>query len=140
MVITFLCDQFNKLSEEFSKCIGDRGELNGNFEQFRRHHQAITHLVQEADQFLKISNVGCFCCHIFGIILVLYSAIFFQDETVAQNLESAVFYIVWLTFNVIGLALAAGLAIIVNHAVRLYHICNISGCTIYKVLLSCMSM
>jgi len=122
MVMTFLYDQFNKLSEEFSKCIGDRGEFSGNFEQFRRRHQAVSRSVQEADRFLMISNVACFCCQIFSIILILYSAIFFRDETVAQNMEGAVFYMVWLAFNVLGLTLAAGLAIIVNHAVSLRHL------------------
>jgi len=117
LVMTFLYDQFNVLSEEFSKCIGDQGEFSGNFEQFRRRHQAISRSVQEADRFLMISNVACFCCHIVSIILVLYSAIFFQDETVAQNTESAVLYIVWFLFNVFGLALIAGLAIILNHTV-----------------------
>ena len=38
LVMTFLYDQFNKLSKEFTKCIGDRGEFSGNFEQFRRRH------------------------------------------------------------------------------------------------------
>jgi len=122
LVMTFLYDQFNVLSEEFSKCIGDQGEFSGNFEQFRRRHQAISHSVQEADRFLMISNVACFCCQIVSIILVLYSAIFFQDETVALSTESAVFYIIWLAFNVIGLALIAGLAIIVNHTVSLRNI------------------
>jgi len=44
-VISFLSDQFVKLNEEFSKCIGDRGEFTGNFEQFRRRHQAVTHTI-----------------------------------------------------------------------------------------------
>ena len=61
MVMSFLYDQFNKLSKEFSKCIGDRGEFSGNFEQFRRRHQAISRSVQQADRFLKISNIATFC-------------------------------------------------------------------------------
>jgi len=130
LVMTFPYDQFNRLTEEFSKSIGDRGEFSGNFEQLRRRHQAISRSVQEADRFLMISNVACFCCQIVGIILVLYSAIFFRDETVARNTEGAAFYIIWLAINVFGLTLAAWLAIVVNHAVSLYHICNIYSCVL----------
>jgi len=52
--MTFLYDQFNKLSEEFSKCIGDRGEFSGNFKHFHRRHQAISHSVQERERERKI--------------------------------------------------------------------------------------
>ena len=119
MVMSFLYDQFNKLSEEFSKCIGDRGEFSGNFEQFRRRHQAISRSVQQADRFLRISNVACFCCQIVSLILVMYSAIFFRYETVALSMQRAAFYVVWIGFLVFGLTLTTGLAIIVNHAVSL---------------------
>ena len=114
LVMSFLYDQFNKLSKEFSKCIGDRGEFSGNFEQFRRRHQAISRSVQQADRFLRISNVAAFCCQIVNIILVLYSAIFYRDETIAQSTEGAIFYTVWLGISVFGLFLAAGLAVVVK--------------------------
>ena len=132
LVMTFLYDQFNKLSKEFTKCIGDRGEFSGNFEQLRRRHQAISRSVQEADRFLMISNVACFCCQTVGIILVLYITVFYRDDTISQNMEGAVFYIVWLAFNLFGLTLATGLAIIVNHAVSLCHNCNIHCCTLWS--------
>ena len=112
MVMTFLYDQFNKLSEEFSKCISDRGEFSGNFEQFRRRHQAISRSVQEADRFMMIGNVAAFCCQIVGIILILYSAIFFGYEIAA-----ALPYIYWLGVNIVALCLAAGLPVFVNHVV-----------------------
>jgi len=137
MVMSFLYDQFNKLSEEFSKCIDDRGEFSGNFEQFRRRHQAISRSVQQADRFLKISNVACFCCQIVSLILILYSAIFFRYETVAQNMQRALFYVVWIGFLVFGLTLTTGLAIIVNHAVSLYHICDIDDCVCTLCLKMC---
>jgi len=35
MVMTFLYDQFQKLNEDFGKCINAGGEFSGNFEQFR---------------------------------------------------------------------------------------------------------
>ena len=122
MVMTFLYDQFNKLSEEFSKCIGDQGEFNGNFEQFRRRHQAISRSVQEADRFLRISNVACFCCQIVSIIAILYSTIFHQDEIVSPSTHGAVVYFLIIAISVFSLSLVTGLAIIVNHAVSIFHI------------------
>jgi len=56
LVMSFLYDQFNALYTELSRCVGERGEFSGNFEQFRRRHQAISRSVHEADQFLNISN------------------------------------------------------------------------------------
>ena len=64
LVMSLLYDQFNALYKELGKCIGDGGEFSGNFEQFRRRHQAISRSVQEADRFLIISNVAAFCCQI----------------------------------------------------------------------------
>jgi len=119
MVMTLLYDQFNKLSEEFSKCIGNRGEFIGNFEQFRRRHQSICRSVQEADRFLMISNVAAFCCQIVSIILILYNAIFFRHDIFSVNLEGIFAYIYWLGINIFVLCLAAGLPISVNHAVGL---------------------
>jgi len=129
LVMSLLYDQFNVLYKELGKCIGDGGEFSGNFEQFRRRHQAISRSVQEADRFLMISNVAAFCCQIVSIILVLYSAIFFRHETVSMSLEYAFGYMYWLGINVIVLCLAASLPIIVNHAVSL--------CTISMILWSC---
>jgi len=114
IVVSLLCDQFNKLNEEFSKCIGGQGEFNGNFEQFRRRHQAISHSVKEADRFLMISNVACFCCHIVAIIILLFISIFYPHETVLYSAEMALLCIFWLAINLFGLSLSVGLAIIVN--------------------------
>jgi len=114
MVMRFLYDQFDRLNEEFSKCIGDRGEFSGNFQQFRRRHQLISRSVHEADRFLMISNVASVCCPVASIIIVLYSAIFYRHETVAFDAESAILYMAWLGVSVFGLSLAAGQAIILN--------------------------
>jgi len=119
-VMSFLSDQFVKLNEEFSKCIGDRGEFTGNFEQFRRRHQAVTRSVGEADRFLMISNVTCFCCQIVGIIIILFSSIFYPKNTVMSSAEGTFLYIFWLMINFLGLSLAAWLAIILTHAVSLF--------------------
>jgi len=124
LVMTFLYDQFNKLSEEFSKCIGDRGEFRGNFEQFRRRHQTISRSVQEADRFLMISNVACFCCQIVNIIIVFYHGIFFRHEIgiISTSADVSFIYCYWLVINISVLCLAAALPIFVNHAVRLLYL------------------
>jgi len=117
VVVSLLCDQFAKLNEEFSKCLGGRGEFHGNFEQFRRRHQTISHSVKEADRFLMISNVACFGCHIVGIIVVFFFIIFYRQVTVSRSTEATFQYFYWLLINLLGLSLAAGLAISVNNRV-----------------------
>jgi len=114
IVMIFLCDQYNKFNNEFDKCIADRGKFRGNFEQFRRRHQDISRSVQEADRFLMISNVACFCCEIAIIFLILYSTIFFRQDTVSLDAEWAVLYVFLIVSNLFGLSLTAGLAIMVN--------------------------
>jgi len=118
IVVSLLCNQFTELNEEFGKCIRSRGEFYGNFEQLRRRHQAISCSVQEADRFLMISNVACFCCNIISLIIVLYTTIFYRDDTVSLGSETAAVYIFWLGSYFFGLSLAAGQAVILNHKVR----------------------
>jgi len=120
MVITLLYDQFQKLNEDFGKCIGNRGEFSGNFEQFRTRHQTISRRVQEADRFLMMSTGANFCCQVTSIILVLYSVIFYRNDTIFPDPESAVGYISWLSFSVFGLAFVAGQAMILNHTASIH--------------------
>jgi len=117
VVVSLLCDQFAKLNEEFGKCIGGRGEFHGNFEQFRRRHQAISRSVKEADRFIMVSNVACYGCHMLGIIVAFFFLIFYRQHTVLSNWDVAFQYIYWLVINVLGLSLSAGLAITVNNKV-----------------------
>ena len=121
IVVSLLCDQFAKLNEEFGKCIGDRGEFHGNFEQFRRRHQAISRSVKEADRFLMISNVACFCCHMVGIIVVLFCLIFHWQDTVSYSAEGAFMNTLYLLINLFGLLLVSWLAIIVNNKVTVHN-------------------
>ena len=121
IVVRLLCDQFDELNEEFSKCIGDRGEFHGNFEQFRRRHHAICRSVHEADRFLMISNVGCSGCNIASLITVLFSSIFYRQHTLSRGPWDAVMYICWLVLNVFSLSLAIGMAILVNCKVTLWY-------------------
>ena len=120
VVMSLLCDQFDELDEEFGKRIGGRGEFHGNFEQFRRRHHAICRSVQEADRFLMISNIACFCCNIVNIIIVLFSAIFYNQNTVSSSAPEGVMYICWLILNLFSISLAVGMAILVNSKVTIY--------------------
>jgi len=113
IVMRLLCDQFDELNEEFGKCIGDRGEFHGNFEQFRRRHHAICRSVQEADRFLMISNVACFVCNIVSLITVLFTTMFYQ-EIFASGAWVAVMYISWLIFHLFSICMAVWMAILVN--------------------------
>jgi len=117
IVMSLLCGQFDELNEEFGKCIGDRGEFHGNFEQFRRRHHAICRSVQEADRFLMISNVGCFGCNIASFIIILYIAVFYTEDTLSLSAQGTALYIFWLLSCAFGLCLAAGQAILLNHKV-----------------------
>jgi len=108
-------DQFDVLNKEFGKCVGERREFRGDFGQFRQRHQAISRSVHEADRFLMISNGANFCCQVVTIILILYSTIFYRDNTISLDFESTVLYVAWLGLSVFGLALAAGQAIMVNY-------------------------
>jgi len=115
MVMMLLYDQYDNLNAEFSRCVGDGGEFSGNFEQFRRRHQAISRSVHEADCFIKISNVACFCCQIVTIIFVFYITVFFREDTVLVGVMSTLSYVAWLGYCVSGLSLTAGQAVILNH-------------------------
>ena len=119
MVMTFLYDQFQKLNEDFGKCISAGGEFSGNFEQFRRRHQIISRRVQEADRFLMMSNGANFCCQVASIIILLYSVIFYRNDTISSA-DAAIAYIGWLIFGAFGLALVAGHAMILNHTVSIH--------------------
>jgi len=112
--MVFLCDQFGQINEEFNKCVGDRGQFTGDFEQFRRRHRVISRTAQEADRFLTVTSGANFCCQIISIILVLYSTIFYREETISFDAESAVLYFAWLSFSIFCLSLIAGQAIMLN--------------------------
>jgi len=118
--MSVLNNQFHQLNEDFGKCIDSAGEFTGNFEQFRRRHQAISRSVREADRFLMMSIGANCCCQVATIIVVLYSAIFHREDTISLDLESAEVYISWLSFGVFCLSLAAGQAIMLNHTVSVH--------------------
>jgi len=113
--MTVLYDQFSQLNEDFSSCIGDLGEFSGNIEHFRRRHQAICRSVQEADRFLKISNGAGLPGPVATIILTLYSVIFYRDDTILHDPETAVLYVAWFGTGAFQLALVTGQAMILNH-------------------------
>jgi len=131
IVTSVLYDQFHALNQDFRHVVGHSGEFRGNIREFRRRHQKIIQQVQNADQFMMISNVAGFCCQIFKLVLILYCTIFFRNETVGNNAISAVMYVYWLAFTVFGLTLTACQGVVINHEVIS---CT---CPLHLVPLSC---
>jgi len=117
MVTSVLYDQFRALNEDFNRAVGCSGEFQGSIREFRRRHQTLSQSVQNADQFMMISNVAGFCCTIMNVILIVYGTIFFGDEAVGKSALSALMYIYWLASTLIGLTLTAGQGVIINHMV-----------------------
>jgi len=117
MVTSVLYVQFRALNEDFGRAVGCRGEFHGSIREFRRRHQELSQSVQNADQFMMISNVAGFCCQILNVILVLYCTIFFRDETVGHDAISATMYVYWLASIAFGLTFTACQGVAINHAV-----------------------
>jgi len=118
MVASVLYDQFRALNRDFHLAVGCSGEFQGSVREFRRHHQKLSQSVQNADQFVMISNVAGFCFQIINLILILYCAIFFRDESMNQNPNSAAMYVYWLVSTLFYLTLTACQGIVINHVVR----------------------
>ena len=134
MVTSVLYDQFRALNNDFRSAVGCRGEFQGSIREFRRRHQELSQSVQNADQFMMISNVANFCCQILNVILILYCSIFFGDQTVGLDAMgiSATMYVYWLASTLFGLTLTACQGAFVNHAVRtsvLSEMCCQSPCS-----------
>ena len=123
MVTNVLYDQFHALNKDFDRAINSSGEFRGSVREFRRRHQKICQSVQNADQFMMISNVAGFCCQIFNLILILYCAIFFPDESVGHDAVSAIMYVFWLLSTSVSLTLTAYQGIAINHVVCLQETC-----------------
>ena len=117
MVTSVLYDQFRALNKDFQRAVGCSGEFHGNIREFRRRHQKLSQSVQNADEFMMISNVAGFCCEILNLILILYSTIFFRDETVGQDAIHAVMYVYWLWSTLCALTLTACQGVVISHVV-----------------------
>ena len=117
MVTSVLYDQFRALNKDFRRSVGCSGEFHGNIREFRQRHQMLSQSVQNADQFMMISNVAGFCCQIMNLIIVLYGTIFFPDKTVGQGAIGAISYVYWLGWNLFGLTLTACQGVVINHVV-----------------------
>jgi len=118
MVTSVLYDQFRALNKDFRRAVGCGGEFHGNIIEFRQRHQALSHSVQNADQFMMISNVAVFCCQIVNVILVVYIPIFFADESVGSSTFLPILFSIWLVEVLSVLTLTASEGIVINHVVR----------------------
>ena len=117
VVTSVLYDQFRSLNKDFQLAVGGSGEFQGSVREFRRRHQTLSQSVQNADQFMMISNVAGFCCQIMNLILLFYCSIFFRNETIAEDAISAVMYIYWFLSTSFDLTLTTCQGIAINHEV-----------------------
>ena len=120
LVTSVLYDQFQALNRDFHRAVSDSGEFRGNIREFRRRHQALSRSVQNADQFMMISNVAGFVCQIINLIVVFYGTLFFrQESSFSRQFVSIVYviYVIWLATILAGLTLTACQGIVINHVV-----------------------
>ena len=117
MVTSVLYDQFRALNKDFHLAVGCSGEFHGNIREFRQRHQMLSQSVQNADKFMMISNVAGFCCQILNVIVILYSSIFFLDETMGPNALYTLLHVLYLATIMSGLLLTALEGIVINHVV-----------------------
>jgi len=128
MVTSVLYDQLRALNRDFNRAVGCSGEFQGSIREYRRRHQTLSQSVQNADQFMMISNVAGFCCQILNLIIILYCSIFFLDQTIGHNAFTSFVQIIWLITIVFGLTLTACEGIVINHVV-----CIALYCTYYTL-------
>jgi len=117
MVTSVLYDQFRSLNKDFQLAVGGSGEFEGSVREFRRRHQTLSQSVQNADQFMMISNVAGFGCQFTNLILILYCSIFFRNETLGQYPMSAMLYIYWFLSTAFDLTLTVCQGIAISHEV-----------------------
>jgi len=117
MVTSVLYDQFRALNTDFQLAVGHSGQFQASVREFRRRHQKLVQSVENADQFMMISNVSGFSLSILNLIFVLYCTIFFRDETINQDVISAALYAYWLAMALFLLALTVCQAVVINHMV-----------------------
>jgi len=117
MVTSVLYDQFRALNKDFHRAVGCSGEFHGNIREFRHRHQILSQSVQDTDNFMMISNVAVFCCQILNLIVLLYSFIFFVDETMESNTLHTLMHVVLFATMLSGLLLTSLEGIVINHVV-----------------------
>lgn len=105
--------QFLMLDERLQKSIDDVGHFNGSIRIFRRRHQIISRAVKRADQFVKVSNLAGFGCHMTSFILLSYVLISFPS---ASSITLSELISLWI-LNGIGLIFTTGFCIGLNIAV-----------------------
>jgi len=117
MVTSVLYDQFRSLNKDFQLAVGGSGEFQGSVREFRRRHQTLSQSVQNADQFMMISNVAGFCCQIMNLILIIYCSIFFPEESIDRHPFLTVMNVYWPVPMLLCLTLTACQGVVINHVV-----------------------
>jgi len=117
MVTSVLYDQFRALNTDFHNAVGPGGQFHGSVREFRRRHQSLRQSVENADQFMTISNVAGFCCQIANLIMLLYGSLFFPEERVGRSPLMTFMNFYWPIPIVFCLTLTACQGIVINHVV-----------------------
>jgi len=118
MVTSVLYDQFRALNKDFHIAVSGSGEFQGSVREFRRRHQTLSQSVQNADQFMMISNVAGFCCQVINLILIIYCSLFFPEESVSRSSFLTFMHIYWTISMLFCLTLTACQGVVINHMVR----------------------
>jgi len=103
------------MNRQFCQAVDEDGKFTGNLEVFRLRHQHLSHIVEEADLFMSIGNVGEFVCQFLNSVIVLYSIIFFPSEIVTAKVS----LILYFAMNLCGVFSAVLNGVMVNYEVRL---------------------
>ena len=116
MLATIFSHQYKQLDRMLEERIADgRTISDSEIESLRQHHQHISISVTKADDFLKFSNAGAFCCQLFGTILLLYALIFYHSSMTDPVVM--MMRVLWIFSQSFGLSVTTAGGIMVNHYV-----------------------
>jgi len=128
MLATIFSHQYKQLGRMLEERLADTRKISDSeIETFRQHHRYISSTVAKADDFLKFSNAGAFCCQLCGTILLLYTLIFYHySMTDPVVMMMRVF---WMFGQSFGLSVTIAGGIMVNH-----YVCT-NACFLYRHVL-----
>jgi len=103
-----------------------------------------------ADRFLSLSSGAVLFSSLVDIVLVLYSTIFYRNDTISLGAELAIVYTYWLSFCVFNMSLVVGQAIMLNSLVSILSrmilatkpiiVCIVRFCRVYSSVSVCLSV
>jgi len=114
MLVSF---QFRRVNAALDSCLESRNRLveDSEIETFRQQHQEISMSVSRIDDCLMFSNASAFCCQLSGLILILYTLIFYHSSINDPIIITG--FVFWMIIMSVGLTFTAAAGIMVNHYV-----------------------